>query len=87
MIRRARADKHVMTTPPTPDEEDSGATATPEAYIEVTTADIRTAKRAWLTAQCGGAPEARIACLQRDYEHLLQAQVQQIVEELRASDQ
>lgn len=47
MIRRARADKHVMTTPPTPDEEDSGATATPEAYIEVTTADIRTAKRAW----------------------------------------
>ena len=59
---------------------------TRELYIEVTNADIWEAKRAWLTAQSGGAPPARIACLRRDYEHLLRTQIQQIVEDLRASD-
>ncbi|GAA2719734.1 hypothetical protein [Cellulomonas aerilata] len=54
-----------------------------ELRVEITDADIRTAKRAWLAARDGGAPEDRVQRLFDGYERLVNAQAQQIADDFR----
>jgi uncharacterized protein YecT (DUF1311 family) len=52
--------------------------------IEVTDADIRAAKRAWIAARDGDATDARVDRLYDDLRRLVHAQAQQIAAEFRA---
>jgi uncharacterized protein YecT (DUF1311 family) len=52
--------------------------------IEVTDSDIRVAKRAWIAARDGDAPEAAVDRLYEDLRMLISAQAQQIADDFRA---
>jgi hypothetical protein len=82
IVRLAQTDKHVMTTPQTPGEEDTGAAVTPELYIVVTDADIRAAMSTWWAATVADAPAARLTGLLRDFEQLMRTQAQQVGEQI-----
>jgi len=56
----------------------------PDLRIEVTNADIRVAKSAWLVALDTEATPERVEQLHRGYETLIRAQAQQMAEEFRA---
>jgi hypothetical protein len=74
-----------MTTPQTPGEDHNGAAVPPLPRARVTDGDIHAAKRAWLAAQDGDAPEAMVERLWRDFEELVHTQAQQIADEFRRS--
>ena len=54
-----------------------------EWRVDVTNADVRTAKEQWLAAYEGGGPTSLIDLLYQDYVHLISAQAQQLADELR----
>ncbi len=56
---------------------------TDDSRIEITDADIRTAKRAWLAARDGNASSERVERLFDEYERLIKAQAQQIANDFR----
>ena len=51
--------------------------------IDVTDADIRAAKEAWMAARDGGAPDERVLQLHQGYERLVRTQGRQIAEAFR----
>jgi hypothetical protein len=56
---------------------------TDEFRVDITDADVRTAKRAWLAARDGDASSDRVQRLLDEYEQLVKAQAQQIADDFR----
>jgi len=73
-----------MTTPPFPGDDDA-LLAMDEYRIDVTNADIRAAKQAWLGARDGAESAVRVEQLRWSYGRLVRTQAQQIAEEFRAA--
>ncbi len=71
----------------TPDDRETSSDEdahSPEAWlVDVTDADIRAAKQAWLAARDNGASATRVAELHQGYERLVRTQGRQIGERLR----
>jgi len=66
-----------------PSEESDRVVGSLDWRVDITNADVRDAKQAWLAAHDGGAPEALVDLLYQDYLHLVSAQAQQFAEDLR----
>ncbi len=52
--------------------------------IDVTDADVRAAKRAWIAARDGDATDARVERRYDDLRDLIHTQAQQLAEDVRA---
>ena len=78
----------VMELPPQvgrqkPEEEPCPAAEGLDWRVDISNDDLRDAKRRWLAAHDGGAPDDLVDLVYQDYVHLISAQAQQFADDLR----